>query len=363
MERHGMPADGPDTPRICVAIVTFRSAGIIAECLESLFASSNVRLSVAVCDNASDDGTIEAIAGWADAPGPLLWQPGCPIGHPAMAGRPMQQLAGNCWQHGGNRLTVIASPVNQGYARAVNAAIDRLRTDHPDAELFWILNPDCIVPPSTAANIAAAAAANPGFGLIGGRVIYYDDADHIQTDGGRVSRLTAACESVNRGRLVADTPFPDPATLDYVTGASMVVSRAFLDRAGPMPEEYFLYYEEVAWAYQRGSLPILFVPDAIVYHHGGTTIGTGNLHRPASEFANYFNYRNRRRFAGRYYPGRTPIIVAHGLAKALQLMVKGHRREARGLLAGLFDMAPPSAVRDRVAGAAAQRLAFERHAR
>ena len=84
----------------------------------------------------------------------------------------------------------------------------------------------------------------------------------------------------------------------------MVVSRDFLARVGPMREDYFLYYEEVDWALRRGDLPLAFAGDAIVYHHGGTSIGTGRLDERPSAFSNYFNYRNRMRFMRRFHPWR-----------------------------------------------------------
>ncbi len=103
----------------------------------------------------------------------------------------------------------------------------------------------------------------------------------------------------------------------------MVASRLFIEQAGLMVEDYFLYYEEVDWAFRRGDLPLRLVPDAVVYHHGGTVIGSGSLSRRATPFANYFNYRNRARFARRHMPLALPLLLAKAVLKAGQLLMMG----------------------------------------
>jgi GT2 family glycosyltransferase len=165
------------------------------------------------------------------------------------------------------------------------------------------------------------------------------------------------CRSIHAGQA-PDTPLPDARDLDYVTGATMVASRAFLEAAGPMTEDYFLYYEEVDWASRRGRLPIKLVDGAVVYHHGGTAIGSGTAARRASPFANYFNYRNRRLFARRHLSGSGPVVVLYALLKAAQLSLMGARDEARAVLAGAFLRPPPPEVRTRIKDGEARRLAF-----
>ena len=91
--------------------------------------------------------------------------------------------------------------------------------------------------------LAFATCRGP-FALMGGRVIYLDTPDVIQIDGGTLDRRTGVTGNLALGRSHAATPPPDPARLDFISGASMVASRAFYERAGPMAEGYFLYYEE-----------------------------------------------------------------------------------------------------------------------
>jgi len=146
--------------------------------------------------------------------------------------------------------------------------------------------------------------------------------------------------------------------MDFVTGASMVASRAFYEAAGPMPENYFLYYEEVDWALRRGDLPLAYCKDAIIYHRAGTAIGSPTLGRPASPFSLYFKHRGRIRFVRRHLPRALPGALMYSLAKAAQLGLKGFGAEARAVLAGSFNRPPAPEIRARLSPEAARLAAL-----
>lgn len=331
-------------PPIGVAIVAFNSADVIIGCLDSLFASEGAELRVAVTDNCSDDDTTALVRDWAAR------RAGS---DPAFS---FAELPADTGAGGPVALTLLRSRFNGGYAHGVNAGL-RLLLREPALDLFWVLNPDCEVTPEAAARYIAHGADGE-FALMCGRTLYKDAPDRVQTDGGRVHPWTGVCSAVNIGEPAAGAGMPDPASLDFIPGSNLVATRSFIERAGLMTEDYFLYYEEVDWAFRRGDLPLRIVDDAIVYHYGGTAIGSGAVGRRATPFANYFNYRNRIRFLRRHRPIAVPVGLAYAAAKAAQLALKGAGDEARALLAGAFDRPPPPAIRDRIAPGEARRLAF-----
>lgn len=297
-------------PTLGVVIVLHGSGDVIAGCLATLLASEGVTLDIAVVDNASaDDGP--AIARAAD-PGP-------------------------------HRLRVIETGRNGGYAAGVNAGLAVLAAE-PDLDRFWILNPDTLAPPDTARRFATF---NAPFGLLGGRVVYADPPGHIQIDGGVIDRWTGVTSNLNRG-APADAP-PADRVPDFVTGASLVVSRTFLDQVGPMPEAYFLYYEEVAWAWRRGDLAIHHDPQAIVRHRAGTAIGSQTQTRGPSPFSAWFLHRARLRFVRRHLPTALPGAVIYSVGKAAQALLRRQPRVAAAILTGSLGIAPPRDVTDRLA--------------
>ncbi len=348
--------------KLGVVVVAFNSGAVIEECLESLFgAEAAERLAVVVVDNASTDATRAIVEGWASGARPFRQGNACPIAlRPAPKPVAIDARAVGDTRPSTAPLTLLTSGVNGGFAYGVNRGLELLAA-RDDIAGFWVLNPDSVVPPHTPARYLARIDAGD-FGMLSSRCIYYERPDTVQTDGGYVSRMNGVCSAANIGKPVASTALPDAAGLDFLTGANTLVSRAFLDRVGLMPEDYFLYYEEVDWAFRRNGFALELVADAEIYHHGGTSIGSGAAHRRASAFANYFNHRNRIRFVGRHLRGARVTALGWTLAKAGQIALEGGRREARAILAGALGFAPPQEVSGRITDPAARALAFGRRA-
>ena len=88
-----------------------------------------------------------------------------------------------------------------------------------------------------------------------------------------------------------DTPHPTP----YAHGAAMMVKREAIERAGMMPECYFLYYEELDWSMMicRGGYDIWYEPAAVIYHKESQSTGQN------SPLRTYYITRNRLLFVRR----------------------------------------------------------------
>jgi len=348
----------PLLPSLGVAIVTFNAEDVILDCLESLLNSQGVALTIVVADNASRDGTVGLVERWAEGRHPYTVPDDCPFAfHPMQRSGPIA-LDGSAVPVCPHRLFLIKTGVNAGFAGGVNAALAHL-AKQPGIDRFWILNPDSMVPADTAHAFATAPEPATGFSLMGGRVLYFDTPARIQIDGGTINWRTGVTGNLGLGAAHAQTPPSDPKDMTFITGASMVASRAFYEAAGPMPEEYFLYYEEVDWAQRRGALPLAYCAEGIVYHKAGTAIGSPTLDRPASPFSLYFKHRGRLRFMWRYQRSTVPLALAYSLAKAGQVLAKGYPREAWTIIAASFGLPPSRGVRG-ILSPEAQRRAFGR---
>ena len=311
-----------------VAIVLYNSESVIAACLDSLLAAEGAQLRVVLIDNCSSDATLDTVRQWAARHADQISFREGEVGEFTRA---------QTW------LTLLRAPTNHGFAHGCNRALEILLAD-PAINLFWLLNPDTRAEPHTAAAYLSAGA-DGAFALMGGRTLYDRPGHAVQTDGGRLSRLTGRCHPVNLGQPHPTTPPPDPASLDFISGANCVASRRFIQAAGLMQEDYFLYYEEVDWALRRGDLPLRYVPDALVWHHGGSAIGSAHDNRRASPLANYFTYRSRLRFMARHYPLGLPGAFLSGLAKAMQLAITGDGAGAWAVLVGTLGLGAPAGIR------------------
>lgn len=343
-------------PVLGIVVVTFDSADVILDCLESLLAASGVSLRIVVVDNASSDATVDVLRSWAAGRTPYAAPADLPF--PLQASQKPILLHGSTDTppHSGHRISLLESGTNGGFAAGVNTGLAYLAAD-PEIDRFWILNPDSVTLPDTPRAFATGSVPPEGFALMGGRVIYLEGEDRIQIDGGTINRRTGVTGNLNQYASHHTTPPPAASDLHFITGASMVASRAFYEAAGPMPEDYFLYYEEVDWALRRGDLPLVYCPGGIVYHRAGTAIGSPAPGRPASAFSLYFKHRGRLRFMRRHFPRNLVFAYAYSLAKAAQLLLKGYPVEARTILGASFERPPSPQVRGRLSPEAA-RLAF-----
>lgn len=88
-----------------------------------------------------------------------------------------------------------------------------------------------------------------------------------------------------------NTPHPTP----YAHGAAMMVKREVIDKASPMPECYFLYYEELDWSLmiRRAGYDIWYEPSCTIFHKESQTTGQSSFLRT------YYITRNRLLFAKR----------------------------------------------------------------
>jgi len=332
---------------IGVVIVAFGSEPVLPSCLDHLAKSTHRNLKIVVCDNASPDASADIVRRRAADDGAGFLE----VEATAINGMEAQVLP---------PLVLVRSPANVGFAGGVNIGLRILRQD-PEVGLFWVLNPDTEVTAETA-TVYARMAVSGKVGLMGGRTLYREPPHRIQSDGGRVGRWSGICRNVNQGMDPGQAAAPNGDSLDFLMGANIVASREYLEQAGLMQEDYFLYYEEVDWAFRRGDLPLDFVPEAIVYHHGGTAIGTGNTQRRASPFANYFNYRNRMWFMARFKLAALPVAYVISMLKIAKLLSIGAWDEAIAAFCGLNQLPPPKAVAAKLGPDAAD-LAFGRKAR
>jgi hypothetical protein len=325
-------------PCLGVVIVTYNGSDVICDCLESLLAARDVALRIVVVDNGSPDDTCAVIKSWAS--GQVAYTP--PADLPFVM-TPVQKPISLDGAGGPHQVVLLETGANTGFAGGVNVGLATLAQD-PAVARFWVLNPDSVVPPETP---AIFATASEGTGLMGGRVVYYDDPTQIQIDGGQIRWHMGVTDNINQYADPRDAVSPEPGRIDFITGASMVASRAFYDQVGPLEEGYFLYYEEVDWAQRRGDLPLAHVSEAVVYHKAGTAIGSQGLGRGPSCFSLYFLHRARMRFLWRFYKPGLLGGFAYSCAKAGQAVLRGHFGAAWTILWASLNLPMPRSVREK----------------
>ena len=335
------------TPPLGVVLVNWNRWQDTIECLESLLRSPHP-LHVVVVDNASADGSVDQIAAWARGERPAgvaspemakYSQPPLPKPLPVTI---LDAAAAHApGATAGPGLTLVHSGGNLGFAGGNNVGL-RLLMAHPDIQLFWLLNNDTVVDPQAVTALVDTMAATPGIGMCGTVVRFYHHPDRVQAlNGSRFSPLTGQSAGLGAGASGDIPPGTDiAAATDYVLGASLAVSRAFLEEVGLMEEGYFLYFEEIDWAVRnrraRHPLAIGFASGATVYHKEGGSIGSSGTRGARSNLADYWLNRSRLSFIRRHYPWLLPLHWLLTLALVARRLLRGQPQKAKVLLRALL---------------------------
>lgn len=85
----------------------------------------------------------------------------------------------------------------------------------------------------------------------------------------------------------------------YLHGAAMLIKREVVNRVGPMPEIYFLYYEELDWctAMTRAGYVLWYEPLCTVFHKESQSTGQ------QSPLRIFYLTRNRLLYSWRNFTG------------------------------------------------------------
>lgn len=300
--------------KVLIILVNWNGWRDTLECLASLHKLTGTQYRVVVCDNGSADDSVQQITAWAK----------------------VQRLActlydRNVAEQGGKRsvdpwLTIIKSRENLGFAGGNNVGL-RYGLARAGFDYFWLLNNDTVVKPDSLTYLVERMRQDPEIGICGSTILNYTKRDKILALGGGryISWLGVPWHHGRVYRYAPDINQKRAETrMNYVEGASMLVSRSFLEQIGLMNEEYFLYFEELDWALRsRGRFRLGYAPASIVYHKVGASIGTSSNPARKSLVCDYYNIRNRIRFTRQHYPLALITVYLVLLLEALVRMLCG----------------------------------------
>lgn len=339
---------------VYIIIVNWNGWQDTIECLESVLRINYPDYRVLVCDNGSTDDSKSRIAAWAAGQQlagcrnvllKRLSDPPLPKPIPCYEFQPEGSgQAPASW-----KLGLISTGSNLGFAGATNVGL-RMGLLLGDMDYAWLLNNDTVVEPDALVTMIRRIRANPHAGMCGSTLLYYHAPHLVQALGGSAyNRWTARSRHIGKGidASAAPTTSVEP-NMDYVVGASMLVSRQFVENVGLMAESYFLYFEEIDWTSRaNGRFELCYAPDSIVYHKEGGSTGSDSRFGTQSAFVDYYATRNRLAFTRKHEIFALPtVVMAIGLS-ALMRLLAGRFCNAWMVLRAVFDQASHPA---RIAG-------------
>lgn len=337
-------ATPPRAARVAVVLVNWHGAADTVACLRSLATidPAGAELSAFVVDNASTDDSMAVIA---DA---LAERGFRPLAEDRAAPRVQSVVRWEAppWAGALREVTLARTRENLGFAAGNNIGYRLAQAADPGLDFVWLLNNDTQLRSDCLAHLLAKMAAEPDVGMCGCTIVFFDDPNTIQCSGGvRYSTLTGRGWLIGAGLPLARGPDERTAeaVTDYLNGASMFLRCSQVDTIGLMAEDYFLYNEEIDWAWRaRGRFRLGVATRAVVLHKEGATIGTGSARRRASPLANFYQTRSKLIFARRFTPWFLPTVWLMLLARFAKQYLQGDRRTSLIILQVLLGRRRPS---------------------
>lgn len=303
--------------RAAVVILNWNNWRDTVECLESVFRSTYPDFSVVVVDNGSTDGSVGRILEWAAGSyvvsslnGELqyLVDPPVPKVIPCMV---FDREADGPVQGTSSPFLIIKTGINLGFAGGNNVALRHLMS-HNDWDYIWLLNNDTIVAPNALSELVRRMEESPQAGMCGSLLPYYHKPDTIWAQGGgSFNRWLAKSACIGNGLPLINGFARDDVEkmMKYVAGASILVTRTFIEEIGLMCEDYFLYFEEPDWAF-RGThrFKMAYSPESIVYHKVGMSTGKCSDSGSKIDRPEDYIFRNSLKFTRTFFPYSLPLV-------------------------------------------------------
>lgn len=268
---------------ITVSIVNWNTKDELAHCLKSVLAQEGVGFEVIVVDNASSDESA------------------------AMVARDFPQV------------TLISNDKNVGFSRAHNQALKAAK-----GRYIMLVNPDTLLEErDTLLKVVTFADENPNVGIIGPRIENPNgslqfSARRFPTLGAGLFRRTPLGKLFPNNRFVksyimADWKHDEVRDVDWVSGAALIILRKVIDDIGPLDPGYFMYCEDVDWAYRakQHGWQVCYYPLAKVKHR----IGSASDQAPVRMI--YQFHRSMFRFFMKHYAKGLNIILTPLIFTAL----------------------------------------------
>jgi len=224
-------------------VVNWNRRDLLKECLQSLKQQQvNQPFEVVVVDNGSSDGSPEMVI--SESREPSLVQ-----------------------------VVLLRNRENRGFCAANNQGFAA-----SDTEFVALLNNDAVAEPGWLAALAHAFEGRPDVGMAASKILVYEDPRRIDKvghliypDGQNRGRGTGELDEGQYDRI-EEVLWPDGCAAMY---RRSMLDQIRLDEIGGFDEDFFAYADdaELGLRARIAGWKCLYIPQAVVRHHRGATLG------------------------------------------------------------------------------------------
>ena len=280
-----------------IIIVSWNVSALLERCLDSVFASVGIDpFHVIIVDNASSDDSVAMV------------------------------------RERFTKVELIENEANLGYPAANNQGLRALNfhsEGRPEVPIVLLLNPDTELPPTALQEMLAFFRTRPSLGAAGPKIVLPDGSLDLACRRSFPSPGVAFWHFTGLARMFPkvqrfgryNMTYIDPdqeIAVDSVVGAFMMVRSEAVDEVGLLDERFFMYGEDLDWAYRirQAGWEIRYNPAVVIRHVKRASSQQSS--RAKKEF-----YRSMLLFYQKHYQEKTTIWL-HYLV-LLGILIKGGR--------------------------------------
>lgn len=238
-------------PNVSIIVLNYNGREDTLACLRSLQHLTYSHANVLLVDNASTDGTVDAVR----------------IAYPDV--------------------TIIETGANLGFTGGNNVAIHKALA--AGADYILLLNNDTIVAPDFLSIMVEVMEQDTSIGVAGPMIYYHNNPEVIWTAGGSIDWKHGVTQMVGLNEPDTLQFGFSPLPVDFVSGCALLARRSVWEKVGVLDDKFFMYYEETEWCVRasRAGYKIAIIPMAMIWHKISIE------QRAASPRTYYYMVRNR----------------------------------------------------------------------
>lgn len=229
------------TINLSVIIVSWNVRELLLQTLESIFkVNTNITYEVIIVDNASVDGSVEAVKKY----------------YP--------------------QVKILANKVNLGFATACWQGVEKAQADY-----FLFLNDDTKIMPNSLDVMYQTLLQHSNYGVVGGKILNPDNTIQpsvrtfptVKVFFILLLKLHRIFPRILTDYLSQDFDYEKTATVNQVMGAFFATSREVWQRLDGFDKNFFIWFEEVDYCVrvQQLGLEVHYQPAAQIIHYRGAS--------------------------------------------------------------------------------------------
>jgi len=195
------------------------------------------------------------------------------------------------------KVIILKSAINKGFSYGNNIGIE-YALDNLEFDFFLLINNDTISGPivNEFCNFYIANKEKR-IGILTGKIYYYKEgkSNTIWFAGGYYNKTRNSGYHIGMDEIDDKIKYNEVKEITFVTGCLMFFSKGIIEKVGYLPDEYFLYIEDVDYSLkvQEKKYKLIYIPTACIWHKVGATTKR-SIHQA------YYSNRNRIILAKKY---------------------------------------------------------------